>query len=241
MQNWYIVWRIKSVFSKLALPLGVWQRNVFTKLERRLKQRNSPFKKKNFTVYKSSYFIFKFKIRHGEWRSVSNFKLVLYVFKGNAQFILSCNPPKSGASRVWITFLQITPKILTKDIFNWLELIIEIQSFLQIFIVRKTTTQLFWYFRISPKKNSKKISTKKTIFMAYFCAFKSKLQIFDVATYITLFLHDCNNCFIICLVPYIPICRYYFLIFCFYFLLLFPSVLATRHILQFAMFDLISL
>ena len=46
MQNWYIVQCIKSVFSKLALLLRVCQRNIFTKLERRVKQRNSPFKKK---------------------------------------------------------------------------------------------------------------------------------------------------------------------------------------------------
>ena len=62
--------------------------------------------------------------------------------KGNSQFIFLWNPQKSGASRVCITFLQITQKILTKDIFHWLELITEILSFLQIFSVRKTTTQL---------------------------------------------------------------------------------------------------
>ena len=50
MQNWYVVRRIKSVFSKLALLLRVWQRNFFTKLVRRVKQRNSPFKKNKFTV-----------------------------------------------------------------------------------------------------------------------------------------------------------------------------------------------
>ena len=49
MQNWYFVQLIKSLFSKLALPLRVWQRNFFTKLERRIKQRNWPFKKK-FTL-----------------------------------------------------------------------------------------------------------------------------------------------------------------------------------------------
>ena len=53
------------------------------------------------------------------------------------QFIFLCNPPKSGASRVCITFPQITQKILTEDIIQWLELITEIISFLQIFIVRK--------------------------------------------------------------------------------------------------------
>ena len=66
---------VKSVFSKLALPLRVWQRNFFTKLERRVKQRNSLFKKK-FTVYNSSYIIFRFKTRHREQRSVSNVELI---------------------------------------------------------------------------------------------------------------------------------------------------------------------
>ena len=60
--------------------------------------------------------------------------------KGNAQFIFLCNPQKSGASRVWIIFLQITQKVLTKNVFHWLELIAEILNFLQIFSVRKTTT-----------------------------------------------------------------------------------------------------
>ena len=44
-KNWYVVLRIKSVFSKLALLLRAWQSIFFTKLERRVKQRNSPFKK----------------------------------------------------------------------------------------------------------------------------------------------------------------------------------------------------
>ena len=43
------------------------------------------------------------------------------------------------------------------------------------------------------------------------------------------------------LVPYIHICLYYFLILCFYFHLLFHTLLATRHILQFTMLDSISL
>ena len=73
MQNWYVVERIKSVFSKLALLLRVWQRNFFTKLKRRVKQRNSPFKEK---IHNSSYTIFKFKTCHREQRSVSNIKLV---------------------------------------------------------------------------------------------------------------------------------------------------------------------
>ena len=69
---------------------------------------------------------------------------VYYLYlKGEAQFIFLCNPPKSRASQVRIAFLQITQKILTKDIFHWLELITRILSFLQIFSVRKTTTLLF--------------------------------------------------------------------------------------------------
>ena len=34
-------------------------------------------------------------------------------FKGNAQFLFLCNPQKSGALRVCITFPQIIQKILT--------------------------------------------------------------------------------------------------------------------------------
>ena len=125
-------------------------------------------------------------------------------FKGNAQFIFLCNPQKSGASRWCITFLQLTQKVLTKDIFHWLELIPEILSFLQIFSVRKTTTPLFQYFR-----NSTRISTKNQI-CGIIWAFKSKLQIIHVAIYIALFLPDSNNCFFICL--YIPVSLYYSLI-----------------------------
>ena len=63
--------------------------------------------------------------------------------KGNVQFLFLCNPQKSGTSQVYVTFSQITQKILTKDVFHWLELITEILRFLQIFSVRKTTNQLF--------------------------------------------------------------------------------------------------
>ena len=68
-------------------------------------------------------------------------KISVYcVLRENAQFIYLCNPQKSDASLVCITFLQITQKVLTKDIFHWLEMITEILSFLKIFSVRKTTT-----------------------------------------------------------------------------------------------------
>ena len=56
-----------------------------------------------------------------------------------------------------------------------------------------------------------------------------------------MFLPDSNKCFFKCLAPYIHICLYYFLILCFYSHLLFLTLLATRHILLFTMFDSISL
>ena len=62
-----------------------------------------------------------------------------------------------------------------------------------------------------------------------------------MATYVALFLLDSNNWFFICLVPYIYICLCNFLILCFYFHLLFHALLATRKILQFTIFDSISL
>ena len=63
--------------------------------------------------------------------------------QGNVQFLFLCNPPKSSASRVCITFPQITQKILTKDIIHCQELITEILRFLQIFVVRKPTLSFF--------------------------------------------------------------------------------------------------
>ena len=59
--------------------------------------------------------------------------------------------------------------------------------------------------------------------------------------YVALFLPDSNNHFFICLVPFIPICFYYFLILCFCFHLLFHSLLAKRQILQFTMINSTSL
>ena len=61
-----------------------------------------------------------------------------------------------------------------------------------------------------------------------FWVFKSKLQINHAATYIARFLPDSNNCFFICLVPYIHIYYYYFLILCFYFHL-FGTLLTMGH------------
>ena len=75
----------------------------------------------------------------------------------NAQFIFLCYPQNSGALWVRITLLQITQKILTKDIFHWLELIAEILSFLQIFSVRKTTSQFLWYLDTLPEYQEEKL------------------------------------------------------------------------------------
>ena len=58
-------------------------------------------------------------------------------------FIFLCNPQKSRAFRVCVAFLQITQNLLTKDISDWLELITEVLSFLQIFTVRKATSKFF--------------------------------------------------------------------------------------------------
>ena len=63
-----------------------------------------------------------------------------YQLKETRNSYFCVTPPKSGALRVCITFLQITQKVLTKAIFHWLELI---PSFLQILSVTKTTTLLF--------------------------------------------------------------------------------------------------
>ena len=144
-----------------------------------------------------------------------NFSLsCLSVFKGNARFLLLLKPPKSDASQVCITFLQVTQKILTKDIFHWLELITEILSFLQTFSVRKITTRFFKYFQKSARK-----STKKAIFMAYFGPLNTKLQIILAATYIPL-LPDTNNCFFMCNTMY----PYLFLLFSHFVFLFSPSL-----------------
>ena len=116
----------------------------------------------------------------------------------------------------------------TNHIIHLLELVIEILSFRQIFNMRKTTTQRILCLRKSARK-----STKKYIFLTYFQTFKSKLQIIQAVTYI--------HCFFLTLINVFFIHFYYFLILCSYFHLLFLALLTTRHILQFTMFDTISL
>ena len=71
-------------------------------------------------------------IERGRLRKYS-FQFFCIDIKGNMQFLFLYNPQKSGASRVCMTFLQLTQKVLMKDIFHWLELITEILSFLQMF------------------------------------------------------------------------------------------------------------
>ena len=59
----YVVWHIKSVFPKLSLLLRVWQRHFFTELERRVKQRNSPFKN-NFYHFKLKLYTSVLNLKH---------------------------------------------------------------------------------------------------------------------------------------------------------------------------------
>ena len=85
------------------------------------------------------------------------------------------------------------------------------------------------------QKTSKEIN-KKTIFLTYFGPLK---QITDNSSrYLhSLFLPESNKCFFVCLVLYIHTCLYSFLILCSYCQLLFLTHLATRHSLQFTVFD----
>ena len=83
-------------------------------------------------------------------------------------------------------------------------------------------------------------SQQKKLYFWHILELKSKLQIIHATIYIALFLPDSNKCFFICSVPHIHICFYYFLILCSYFHLLFLTLFATRHILQFTKFDSIS-
>ena len=160
----------------------------------------------------------------------------LNFFKGKTQFLLLCNPPKLGASKVCITFPKITQKILTKYIIHWLELITEILGSLQIFNVRKTTTQFF--FNIS--KNLQENRQKKTIFMAHFGPLKANYRLF--LRLLTL------HCFFLTLITdfymFNVVYPYLLLLFShlvFLFSSFFLILLTTRHILQFIMFDTISL
>ena len=115
----------------------------------------------NIIVIWSWRFLCQIKTLNPPYNFIS---LVCCVYK--VQFCVLWNSQKSGASRVFITFPQITQKILTKDMFHWLELITEILSFLQIFSVRKATAQFFIILETLPKYQ------QKTIFPAYFWSLK---------------------------------------------------------------------
>ena len=82
---------------------------------------------------------------------------------------------------------------------------------------------------------------KKKLYFWHILDFKEQITDHSCGYLHSLFLPGSDKCFFICLGPYIDICLYYFLNFCCYFYLLFLTFLATRHILQFAMFDSMSL
>ena len=111
-------------------------------------------------------------------------------------------------SRVYINFSEITQKIPAKDIIHWLKLITEILNFMQMFNVRRATTQLI----------------------------SENLQESQQKIYISDIFWQSNKCFFMfsTMHPYLFL---YFLIMYSYFHLLFLTLLATRHILQFTMFD----
>ena len=83
----------------------------------------------------------------------------------------------------------------TKDIFHWLELI----------------TDAFYKYSVQEKHPLSFCNISETLseyqqkndISDIFWSFKSKLQIIHAATYVALFLPDSNNCFFICLVPYL--------------------------------------
>ena len=83
IQNWYVTQCIKSVFSKLALLLRVWQRISFTKSERIVKQRNLPFRKKKspFITEVILFLNLKHIIESGGGVLVT-LNMFSYVFKG---------------------------------------------------------------------------------------------------------------------------------------------------------------
>ena len=155
--------------------------------------------------------------------------------KGNTQFLFLCNTAKIKHLTSLHHFSSNNPKS-TNRIHTSLAGADHLNSKLFTNIqCEKNNHSAFLLFQ----KICKKI-IKKNYISNIFWTFKGKLQIVHAATYIALLLPDSNNYFFICLVPYIHICLYYFLILCFYFHLLFLTLLATRHILQFTMFCLIS-
>ena len=86
--------------------------------------------------------------------------------KGSAQFIFLCNHKKSDASRVFITFLCVTQKILNILLAGSDQWDSKLSTNIQ---CEKNSQSVFFTF----PKNLQKKSTKKTIFLAYFGPFKA--------------------------------------------------------------------
>ena len=84
---------------------------------------------------------------------------------------------------------------------------------------KKNNLSVFLMFRNSPR-----VSTKKTRFLAYFGYEKAKYKSFMWLFTLHCFFLTLITVFFISLVPYIPICLYYFLIVCFYCHLFSPSL-----------------
>ena len=147
--------------------------------------------------------------------------------KGNSQFLFLYNPPKSNASRFHTKFPQKTKKILSTDTVYGLELITIILSILKIFSLKKTAIQ---FFNIAENLQE---NQRKHHISSMLQAFKSKLRVIHVATYLAPFFRDSNSCSL-----YIQhhISIFVSTIFNF-FHVPFLTLIAARHILQFAKYD----
>ena len=146
------------------------------------------------------------------------------------QFVFLCNPPKSGTSEVCIIFTQITQKIPTKDKIYWLELITEILKLSTNIQCEKNNHPAYLIFQ----KICKKVN-KKLIFLTYFGPLK--LQIILSVTYIHCFFLTLINvsCMFSTIHPHLSL-FFSHLVFLFS-----PSFSCHETILQFTMFDSISL
>ena len=129
-----------------------------------------------------------------------------------------------------INFLQITQKVLTKEMVHFLELTTEILSFLQTFSVRKTTSQLFLYL----ESLTQNINEKKNFISGIFWIFQSKLKIIHTATYL--------HCFFMFLVTvfdmFCAVDCYLSLLFSHFMLLFSPSFwFSSRHEIHSAIYN----
>ena len=90
-----------------------------------------------------------------------------------------------------INFLQITQKVLTKEMVHFLELTTEILSFLETFSVRKTTSQLFLYL----ESLTQRISTKKKLYFWHILDLSKQIKDNSYGYLLALFFHVSSNCF----------------------------------------------